>query len=54
MTRDSLFYIDKKASGSLKSRLRETIVNAILNGDLELDNPLPSSRVFCQTIRDLS
>ena len=50
MTRDSLFYIDKKASGSLKSKLRETIVNSILNGYLQLDSPLPSSRVLSKQL----
>ena len=44
MTRDSLFYIDKNASGSLRAQLREAIVKAILEGYLQLDSPLPSSR----------
>ena len=50
MTRDSLFFIDKNASGSLRTQLREAIVNAILNGYLQLNSPLPSSRALAKQL----
>ena len=50
MTRDSLFYFDENASGSLKSQLRELIVNAILNGYLPPNSPLPSSRMLAKQL----
>ncbi len=50
MTRDSLFYFDENASGSLRSQLRELIVNAILNGYLPPGSPLPSSRMLAKQL----
>jgi len=50
MSRDSLFFLDKNTSGSLQSQLRELIVDAILNGYLTADSPLPSSRILAKQL----
>lgn len=45
-----LFHLTPGKSGSLQQQLREQIASAILNGNIPLDAPLPSSRKLAQQL----
>jgi GntR family transcriptional regulator/MocR family aminotransferase len=45
-----LFHLAPNQDGSLQQQLREQVVSAILNGNIPLDSPLPSSRKLSQQL----
>ena len=45
-----LFHLAQGKEGSLQKQLREQIATAILNGNIPLDKPLPSSRKLAQQL----
>ncbi|MCV6613270.1 MAG: PLP-dependent aminotransferase family protein [Amphritea sp.] len=45
-----LFHLTPGQGGSLQQQLREQIASAILNGNIPLDSPLPSSRKLAQQL----
>jgi GntR family transcriptional regulator/MocR family aminotransferase len=48
--RDSLFHISKSEYASLQAQIREFLVAAILEGRLDPDEPLPSTRKMAKTL----
>lgn len=48
--RDSLFHIKKTEFSSLQGQIREFLVSAILEGRLDPDEPLPSTRKMAKTL----
>ncbi|MBR7890230.1 PLP-dependent aminotransferase family protein [Marinomonas sp. A79] len=46
-----LFHLSPSKEGSLQKRLREQIANAIMNGNVPLDSPLPSSRKLANHLK---
>ena len=48
--RDSLFHINKTEYSSLQGQIREFLVSAILEGRLDPDEPLPSTRKMAKTL----
>jgi GntR family transcriptional regulator/MocR family aminotransferase len=50
MVTEYLFQLPEHENGTLQSRIQEMIVNAILEGHLALDSPLPSSRKLARRL----
>jgi GntR family transcriptional regulator/MocR family aminotransferase len=48
--RDSLFHISKSEYTSLQAQIREFLVSAILEGRLDADEPLPSTRKMAKNL----
>ena len=48
--RDSLFHIAKGENATLQSQIREVLVSAILEGQLDPDDPLPSTRRMAKNL----
>jgi GntR family transcriptional regulator/MocR family aminotransferase len=49
--RDSLFHIKKTEFSTLQGQIREFLVSAILEGRLDPDEPLPSTRKMAKTLK---
>ncbi|MCC7274873.1 MAG: GntR family transcriptional regulator, partial [Alphaproteobacteria bacterium] len=47
---DAYFAIDRDARGSLQSRLRQKITEAIAGGHLREGEPLPSTRTLAEQL----
>ncbi len=49
--RSSLFHFERQKNTTIQSQIREMLVSAILNGQMPLGMPLPSSRNMAKTLK---
>ena len=49
--RDAIFHVDPVKLTTLQSQIRETLVSAILSGQIPADAPVPSTRLMAQRLR---
>lgn len=49
--RDAIFHVDPVKLTTLQSQIRETLVSAILSGQIPADAPVPSTRIMAQRLK---
>ena len=49
--RDAIFHVDPVKLTTLQSQIRETLVSAILSGQIPTDAPVPSTRLMAQRLK---
>ncbi len=49
--RDQLFHLRREANTSIQAQIREMLVDAILNGQMPIGDPLPSCRKMAKTLK---